>query len=354
MVVFLHYGPGWFSLLPGLRFLEPVTGSGGLGIDLFFILSGFILSYVYFDAHSRFGLTDYRRFLWHRIARLYPVHLATLGLLVVFLLAAKLRNIPLTGDYPWTGLPFQLTMTHCWPFCPGGQWNYPSWSISAEWFAYLFIFPIALFFLKSRIRPGLYLLVACGLFALLFGVHARFQQITTPSLALLSVSCKFIAGSAMFLLYKNKTSIAAFCRRHASWIALCFLPLVGLNNIPHRGLIMVCLMPFLILGFTSEESLAARLLATRFFVWTGRISYSVYMIHGVLIKIFKVAMPEEHYVQGSLASRVAVVSFQFLAIFLAAAACYYVVEVPARNWLRRMGKQKSPHKIAPKSKLQSA
>jgi len=339
MVVLLHYSPGWFDLLPSLRFMAPVAGSGGLGIDLFFILSGFILSYVYYDAHSRFGIPEYGRFLWRRIARLYPVHLATLGALVVLVFAANLRGIPMTGDYPWAGLPFQLTMTHYWPFCPGGCWNYPSWSVSAEWFAYLFIFPGALFFLKSRIRQSLYLFAACGLLLLSLGVRVQFE-IPSPPLALLNVSCGFIAGSAMFLLYQNRSGIAAFCQRNASFIALCFVPLLALGDIPFRAPVMIGLMPWLILGLASEQSWAAKLLATKFFVWTGRVSYSVYMVHGVLIKVFKIAMPIEHYMQSPLASRAAVVLFQFLAIFLVAAVCYYLVEVPARRWLRRVGKHK--------------
>ena len=57
--------------LPGL------VAKGYLGVELFFVLSGFILSHVYLQAagEKRFS---YRGFLWARIARVYPLHLATL------------------------------------------------------------------------------------------------------------------------------------------------------------------------------------------------------------------------------------------------------------------------------------
>ena len=57
---------------------EPTLVSKGyLGVEVFFVLSGFILSHVYLEAagEKRFS---YRGFLWARIARVYPLHLATL------------------------------------------------------------------------------------------------------------------------------------------------------------------------------------------------------------------------------------------------------------------------------------
>ena len=54
-----------------------LVAKGYLGVELFFVLSGFILSHVYLAAvgEKRFS---YRGFLWARIARVYPLHIATL------------------------------------------------------------------------------------------------------------------------------------------------------------------------------------------------------------------------------------------------------------------------------------
>ena len=115
------------------------------------MLSGFILCYVYSAGNEKFGLTEYRRFLWFRLARISPNHLAIITALIVFIAVAKHFWVSLTGDYPLSGLPFQITMTHAWPFLPDGKWNYPSWTISAEWFAYLGVFPVAWNMLKLRL-----------------------------------------------------------------------------------------------------------------------------------------------------------------------------------------------------------
>ena len=57
--------------------MSSLVAKGYLGVELFFVLSGFILSHVYMESFGerRFSYPD---FLWARLARVYPVHLATL------------------------------------------------------------------------------------------------------------------------------------------------------------------------------------------------------------------------------------------------------------------------------------
>src|SRR6516165_5216799 len=158
LVLLTHFSTLWVQLMPSLHWIDRLSGKGFIGVDLFFILSGFILSYVYFEPQKpRMGFCEYRSFIWHRFIRVWPVHFATLILLLGLVLGSKSFHLSLTGKYAWTALPFQLTMTHAWPLMPVDQyadpvaafsWNYPSWSISAEWFAYLLVFPITWWLLR--------------------------------------------------------------------------------------------------------------------------------------------------------------------------------------------------------------
>ena len=137
---------------------------GYLGVDLFFILSGFILSHVYVRAWAE-GRFPYGSFLWARLARLYPVHLLTLG-----------ATIMLWGLGRWAGarfeaaafdpaaIPQHLLLVHAWWATPTVQWNFPSWSISAEWFAYLTFPAFALASLTLRRRPIVAVVLAATLF----------------------------------------------------------------------------------------------------------------------------------------------------------------------------------------------
>ena len=81
------------------------------------------------------------RFLWRRIARIYPLHLATLAFYVVIALAlhSGLARTDNPARYPLSDLPAQLLLLHA---VDGERltFNFPSWSLSAEMFCYL-LFP---------------------------------------------------------------------------------------------------------------------------------------------------------------------------------------------------------------------
>jgi peptidoglycan/LPS O-acetylase OafA/YrhL len=335
MVGLFHFHASWMLLLPLLKFCEPLALRGHLGVDLFFILSGFILSYVHYSGTSRFGLPEYRKFLWLRIARMFPNHVATIVCVAVLVLAAKLRHLNFTGDYPLSGLPFQLTMTHAWPYAQGGAWNYPSWSISAEWFAYIAAFPLVWHLLKRA--PGAVTSVIIG-FALL---AVRWVTVDIPALKewgrIILVSSEFIAGGLFFNAYLHSRKFTSTCQQWASLVALVILGALFLPpNFAFAPAIVIALFPPLLVGLTAETSRFSKLLSLAPALWLGRISYALYMTHGISQKVIKVILPSEHYTHASLPVRLSLLAVNAVLILAPAAALYYFVEVPSRNFLRRL------------------
>jgi peptidoglycan/LPS O-acetylase OafA/YrhL len=184
-----------------------VVAKGYLGVELFFVLSGFILSHVYLQAagEKRFS---YRGFLWARIARVYPLHLATLigvgGLAAAALIAGMSVDANVLS---WSSLPANLLMLHAWGLAPVAGWNHPSWSISAEWFAYL-CFPLFAFvFWRLRDKP---VAAVVGTAAFLTVLYFVFEQtagfpLTEATIrwgALRIVPC-FALGCALYLVYRK-------------------------------------------------------------------------------------------------------------------------------------------------------
>ena len=119
----------------GVMDCQVISGPfGSLAVSFFFVLSGFILVYVYKD---RLTSTSTRKFYFTRFARIWPLHAVCL-LMVVLLLT---KYLPPT-DLPWIRAFSHLTLLQTW--YPASDWvacyNGVSWSISAEAFFYL-VFP---------------------------------------------------------------------------------------------------------------------------------------------------------------------------------------------------------------------
>src|SRR2546422_4392241 len=141
------------TVIPGM---EASTGESlffnlGVGsVSLFFVLSGFILTYNYADVfRDGVSAAGYKRFVWDRLTKIYPVHFLTL--LLVLPIAIFSPHLPLD----WRAVPFHLLLLQCfWPSSTpafSGYLNVPSWSISCEWFFYL-LAPVVMFFALGNRR----------------------------------------------------------------------------------------------------------------------------------------------------------------------------------------------------------
>jgi len=337
MVVVLHFAGVWAVFLPSLGFLKSFHGY--LGVDLFFILSGFILSYVHRPGSVRFGFAEYRKFIWLRMARIYPNHLAMLLVLIAMILGAQAMHIEMSGDYKWSELPFQLTMTHRFPFVPGGQWNFPSWSISAEWFAYLAVFPLCWHLLKRDLSVKTSLLIAYALLIVWLLVNSYSQDAgTTPGKcwAVIHVSCEFVAGSLLFQACCKGGPFIDFLRTNGT---ILFIVLLGLLAFPDdTGPIL--LFPLILASLTSEKSWVAKVFCTKPALWMGKVSYALYMCHGVGLKLLKILLSPEKFSNCGLGMRLLLVLCEILFLLGFAAALCFLIEIPARNFLRKWNNQR--------------
>ena len=163
-VVVHHYWPH----LAGAGAQPPLIARGYLGVELFFVLSGFILCHVYLPQFEE-GRFRYRDFLWARLARIYPMHIATLvgmGAMAGAALAIGLSVDP--NVLSLAALPANLTLTQAWGLAPVAGWNHPSWSISAEWFAYIAFPAFAGLTLAMRRWPGVAVAAALAFTAVLY------------------------------------------------------------------------------------------------------------------------------------------------------------------------------------------
>ena len=316
----------------GLGFVPNLVAKGYLGVELFFVLSGFILCHVYLQAFGE-KRAHYGGFLWARLARVYPLHLATLIGVGALGFAAVAAGMSIDSNVlSWASLPANLFMVHAWGFAPEAGWNHPSWSISAEWFAYLAFPAFAWAAWRLRERPVVALAATLAGMMALYVVFERLAgfSLTEATIrwgALRIVPC-FAYGCAAYLAWRKGgvSRPGLFSLTAAGLIALSAA--VGLWD----GVI-VALFGVLILSLASLDDRKAGPLASPFAIYLGEISYSVYMVC-VPWKLLGVNAAQKLTGAGDAGLHIAVWSALVLAVPVIAAISYHVVERPARRWMR--------------------
>ena len=113
---------------------------GYLGAELFFVAGGFIACHAWMRMRSQGG--RYGSLLWRRLARVYPLHLATMAAMAALALASREAHEPYAASMiDLAAVPANLGLVQAWGVLHTVSWNFPSWLISAEWFA-LIVFPL--------------------------------------------------------------------------------------------------------------------------------------------------------------------------------------------------------------------
>jgi peptidoglycan/LPS O-acetylase OafA/YrhL len=285
-VVLFHYTALYFPRLD-MTGHSSLIGKGYLAVDLFFMLSGFVMTHVYHRAFCESVKQNYRSFLVARVARLYPLHVVVLLLFVATALLVQLpayastgtaEGIPLTGTRSLAAAIANLFMLQGLS-AEHLSWNYPSWSISVEFMAYL-AFPLILPMVWRASGPAklvllLLICAALSLFAYLSG--GDFNQWGGP-LVLLRCLPEFLLGTLIYSAYRARLWTHWFAADAVGLVALAVAILCLHLRAP--DLLIVALFPVLVLAAVGNTGNVARAINAPPLVWLGEISYSLYLIHG--------------------------------------------------------------------------
>jgi len=308
---------------------------GQLGVDFFFVLSGFILTHVYVRelAARRFR---YGLFLQRRLARIYPLHVGSFLLVVGYVLAGRLAGVTFRAPdaYAASEIPPNLLLLHAWGW-GRMSWNYVSWSISAEWFAYL-LFP-ALTWLSLRPALGPWSRLAAAL-ALMVAMYVAVEQVIgvplthLTSLAIFRILPEFVLGIALYHL-SARYDLAARTALLSTLVGVSALLTVAHLGASDLGAVL--LLGFLVFATASLERLGkATWLRDRRLIYLGEISYAIYMLHAILFivyfKILRITLGDayEHWA-GWLGPPAILLTIG------AAALAHHVVELPCRRFFGR-------------------
>jgi peptidoglycan/LPS O-acetylase OafA/YrhL len=301
MIVLLH------SLLYfKWHWLTYVPQTAVQGVSFFFVLSGFILTHAY---HAR--KFTYFGFVRARIARLWPVHLVMLALVLVFL-APRSQSFDGPGLFSkwWTFGANAFLLQSAVPYLSYYlSWNSVSWSISTEMFFYL-TFPFLLKniyktwhwkLLASLLAVGGIILVtqvlALPLTEVPFEVTALSLLYAFPISRLFDFSLGMAAYVAWLQLSKlsitrwQATLIEATVLLFAVyWLTRGYLilyPYLSLPVLAHMyGQSGTCwLFAIVIIAVAGSRGYIGKALSIPPFIWLGEISFALYMVHQVTMKL---------------------------------------------------------------------
>jgi len=359
-VVLFHFRPWLEVSAPGFRSaLAPIINCGAQGVDLFFILSGFVLTWNYLDRMGEsFSMKATLHFLWLRLARVWPVYVVTLHLAlawIIFTLYVGHLPSPVADQLSAVSYARQVLLVQLWfqPFFDGSSWDGPAWSISAEWLAYLLFGVVVLAIFRiaraTRVRGLLWLAVAaCLPPTLLLLATGHFY---TPWSWLPRIVMQFTAG-ALACAAVRKMQLSEAGQRRAGYLSvvLCagiigilyFLDAYPVAKVSDSsGLVDVLFVP-LVASLAVGIGSLPRLLSTRIMVYGGYISFSLYMVHEIVHTAWNWFTAQFEIILTPSWSAKLIMVGVFAVAFLGAVLLYHFVEEPARIWMRNMVKERQP------------
>lgn len=310
-----------------LPWLHPALGRGYLGVDGFFLLSGFAL-WLGYGARPVRDWAGMKQFLMRRLAKIWPLHalaLVALALVVGLALAAG-AGIRDPERFGAGDLVLQLLMLNAWETAARHSWNYPSWALSAEWAGYL-AFPFVMLAVR-RISQQMLGWAAVLLLALLTELSLA-QGWNGLNLTIHLGLVRF------FLEFALGMTVARLClewrpEARLLWPLVALLPL-GLV-LRQDAIVVAGLAALLAATWQAEQERLPRSATARpdLLLRLGEASFGVYLcwvfIEAALVGFLRVAQPSPGW-------RAALMVPGFGASLLAGWLAWRLVEVPAHRWV---------------------
>lgn len=256
-------------------------------LEFFFIVSGFVMALAFADSVK--DVRGFWAYMIRRLGRVWPLHLATFAILLALALTKAALGTTYGGFYggmaPEAILP-QIFMLQTWVGM-GLTWNFPAWTLSAEFAAYI-IFGLIVLVLKSRGARNWAALAIIAVASVIFYFELLQPREDYNVVSVARCFAGFFLGFLLYDLWKRRpiTSpvvatvlelavVAGFIISiQAHFTGLAYF----LNYIVFGGLVLV---------FANDKGLVSRALSIKPLVWLGKVSFSLYMTHAVIRIIYE-------------------------------------------------------------------
>lgn len=260
-----------------------------LMVDLFFIMSGFIMFHVYgeyfkLSVHKK----SFRQFIIARFARIYPLHFFSLLLLIIVIATLPAADSQARLIEAPSALPANFLLLHSFYITKIYTWNIPSWSISPEWWSYM-IFPLLALFMNKKKIPAIIifiLFVVAAYYSIMYLLPRKnplYPSAAVPHNINSTYDYGFLRGIAGFMIgiiiyqfYKISFIQKIFQKDILTILILIFVMLA--LHFAVNDSFCVILFALLVLCFASNNEFIHKACNTGILQFIGNISFSIYMM----------------------------------------------------------------------------
>lgn len=284
-------------------FFVPLIRNAWLFVDFFFVLSGFVLSHAY--AHKLETAREASDFLIRRFGRLWPLHAATASVLIGYELLRIAANLllghapttvalarePITGTLSIIANALLLNSMGVQQWFAGKfEWNYPSWSISVEFYTCVLFALISAAMGKRKNTVFLAL-------AILAAVNGMFDaSMNAPWAPFCRGVYAFIAGHFVYWIYVRAKFPKAGSTVLEAVMVTGVIVFVSALTVGNRWLSSAPLIfGITVFIFGQEAGYISRALKIPFARKMGEWSYSIYLVHYIILWILSVVLNHAHF-----------------------------------------------------------
>lgn len=339
-----------------------------LSVDFFFVLSGFVIAHAY--ANRVTSGAEARSFLIKRIGRVWPLHVVMLAVLVAIELLKlviqhsgiiQFDNVPFTGPNSPFAILTNLFLLQSLDLHQTTTWNAPAWSISAELCAYL-LFALVLLLAKGRALWVAAAIVALATFVIVTSSTTGMDL--TFHLGAVRGCLGFFLGWLAYAAHRNRTAQSGSPVEIAvAILTLGYFCIVGQSALGFAAPFLFAMAIYLL---ANGRGVVTRFLTSRPLQFLGKISYSIYMTHAVVLLVVGLAVnlaahvlhktltvPASQLYGPALGDRdmitfggpwvMDLATLALVAIVLAVSTVTYAfIEEPGRRFFARLADRKSP------------
>ncbi|HDT6563772.1 TPA: acyltransferase [Klebsiella pneumoniae] len=255
----------------------PISINAYAFVDFFFILSGFVIAMKYTNTS-----TTFKNYITTRFFRIYPLFFVLMTVSVVNESLKYIANTKLGiefGASPFTGgsspefIPYYYTLTQAWlPWVKSNGFLYPSWSISIEFYMYIVLWVL----ISHRYFKASTVIFLLASLSIAIINHRE----SYPNDVMRGMICIPLGALAFYI----KDYIKKMPYMEIPMIIACYFAVTQEYSFKFIGVSISFFITIII--FSHDSGVISKVIINRFMKYLGKLSYSIYLSHSIVLYFF--------------------------------------------------------------------